>query len=399
MKKLTTIILMIALICGMIPAFSSANTNDIFEYRLLADGTAEIIKADSKCTDAVIPGELDGHPVSSIAATAFRDCGKLKSVTIPDSVVSIDEYAFAYCPKLQSFQVSENNPVFACSLGLLINKENMTLIRYTGKGGTCEVFWGIRHIANAAFQNSSVTAVILPTSVVSIGDHAFSQCSRLSSINIPGSVTSIGSQCFYLCKGLKSISIPAGLIDIDFGIFGWCSNLKSIEIDPENPVYEMKNGMMIDKQTQKLYYMLSAEKGRCEVPDGITEIAPRAFEGNNELKEIVLPDSVKIIQPEAIEYCKSLTSVNLPQGIEFINAYVFSNCPKLASVDIPDSVSAIYIGAFENCSGLKEAVIPASVSLISDNTFADSKKLVCTVTDGSYAQKFCEQNGIKYAVK
>ena len=399
MKKLTTIILMIALLCGMIPSFSSANTDGIFEYRLLADGTVEITKADSKCTDAVIPGELDGHPVSSIAATAFRDCDKLKSVTIPDSLVSIDELAFAFCPKLQSFQVSENHPVFAYSLGLLINKEDMTLIRYTGKGGACEVFWGIRHIAKAAFQYSSVTSVILPRSVVSIGDHAFSQCSNLSSINIPGSVTSIGSQCFYLCKGLKSIFLPASLTDIGMGIFGWCSNLKSIEIDPANPVYEMENGMMIDKQNQKLYYMLSAEKGKCEVPDGIREIASRAFEGNNDLKEIVLPDSVTILQPEAIEYCKNLTSVNLPRGIEFITAYVFSNCPKLASVVIPDSVSTISIGAFENCKGLKEVVIPASVSLISENTFADSKNLVCTVADSSYAQQFCEQHGIKYVVK
>jgi hypothetical protein len=183
------------------------------------------------------------------------------------------------------------------------------------------------------------------------------------------------------------------------GIFGWCSNLKSIEIDPANPVYEMENGMMIDKQNQKLYYMLSAEKGKCEVPDGIREIASRAFEGNNDLKEIVLPDSVTILQPEAIEYCKNLTSVNLPRGIEFITAYVFSNCPKLASVVIPDSVSTISIGAFENCKGLKEVVIPASVSLISENTFADSKNLVCTVADDSYAQQFCEQHGIKYVVK
>ena len=128
--------------------------------------------------------------------------------------------------------------------------------------------------------------------------------------------------------------------------------------------------------TESLYYMLSAEKGKCEVPDGIREIASRAFEGNNDLKEIVLSDSVTILQPEAIEYCKNLTSVNLPRGIEFITAYVFSNCPKLASVVIPDSVSTISIGAFENCKGLKEVVIPASVSLISENTFAEARNQI-----------------------
>lgn len=399
MKKLTTIILMIALLCGMIPSFSSANTDGIFEYRLLTDGTVEITKADSKCTDAVIPGELDGHPVSSIAANAFRDCGKLKSVTIPDSLVSIDEQAFLGCTKLNSFQVSAEHPVFAYSLGLLINKEDMTLIRYTGKGGTCEVYWGIRNIGKGAFEYSKVTSVILPDSVTSIGPQAFLCCSNLSSITIPNTVTSIGSQCFYLCKGLKSISLPAGLTDIDHGIFGWCTNLKSIEIDPANPVYEMKDGMLIDKKNQKLVYLLNAIKGICEVPDGIREIAPRAFEANNNLKEIIFPGSVENIQSEAIEYCKSLTSVKLPDGINEINAYMFSNCPKLTSLVIPDGVTWISVGAFEGCKGLKEVAIPASVSLISENTFADSKNLVCTVADGSYAQKFCEANSIKYVIK
>ena len=399
MKKLSAIILIVTLICGIIPSFSSADVNDIFEYRILLDGTAEITKVDSKCVDAVIPGELDGHPVTSVATTAFWDCSKLKSVSIPDSLVFIDVYAFTYCPQLKSFQISVEHPVFAYSLGLLINKTDMTLIRYTGKGGACEVYWGIRHIGPSAFENSKVTSVILPDSVVSIGPHAFSNCSNLSAITIPDTVTSIGTQCFYLCEGLKSVSLPAGLTDIDFGIFGWCTNLKSIDIDPENPVYVMKDGMMIDQKNQKLVYLLNPVKGKCEVPDGIREIETRAFEANNNLKEIVFPDSVEIIQPEAIEYCKNLTSVTLPQGIREINSYLFSNCPKLASVVIPDGVKNIYTGAFENCKGLKEVVIPASVTHISQNTFSDSKQLVCTVADGSPAQKYCEQNGIKYVIK
>ena len=399
MKKLLAMILAIMLICGVMPSISSAEANGMFEYRILLDGTAEITKADSKCVDAVIPEELDGHSVTSIGSFAFSGCSKLKSVSIPDSLVSIDDLAFSGCMKLNSFQVSAEHPVFAYSLGLLIRKSDMTLVRYTGKGGACEVYWGIRSIGTNAFEHSKVTSVILPDSVTSIGKQAFLCCSNLSSITIPDTVTSIGSQCFYLCKGLKTISLPAGLTDIDFGIFGWCTNLKSIEIDPANPVYEMKDGMLIDKKDQKLVYLLNAVKGICEVPDGIREIGSRAFEANNSLKEIIFPGSVDTIQPEAIEYCKNLTSVKLPGGINVINAYMFSNCPKLPSLVIPDGVTSVYVGAFENCKGLKEVVVPASVTFINNGTFSDSKQLVCTVADGSYAKEYCEANNIKYVIK
>ena len=111
--------------------------------------------------------------MTSIGESAFRDCYRLTSVTIPGSVTSIGDYAFSGC---------------------------------------------------------RLTSVTIPDSVTSIGDYAFENCSSLTSITIPGSVTSIGESAFSGCTGLTSVTIPEGLNVIQRSAFIVCRNLKAITI-------------------------------------------------------------------------------------------------------------------------------------------------------------------------
>ena len=68
----------------------------------------------------------------------------------------------------------------------------------------------------------------IPDSVTSIGDRAFSGCSRLASVTIPGSVTSIGSNAFFDCTSLTSVTISEGVTSIGHGAFLGCYRLTTI---------------------------------------------------------------------------------------------------------------------------------------------------------------------------
>lgn len=158
-------------------AASAENNKNIYEnlkYSFLDDGTIEITGCDKSVTEIVIPSEIDGVPVTSIGYSAFYDCEKLTSITIPDSVTSIGDYAFNHTDWL--FEKRKENPLVIVN-NILID------------GRTCS------------------GDVVIPDGVTSIGEEAFFNCESLTSIIIPESITSIGRMAFDICDNLTSITI------------------------------------------------------------------------------------------------------------------------------------------------------------------------------------------------
>ena len=86
---------------------------------------------------------------------------------------------------------------------------------------------------NAAFYNTSITSIIIPTSVTYIGNYAFYQCTGLTSINIPTGVTSIGNSAFSSCTSLTSVTFEEGVTSIGNSMFTYCTSLTSVTI-PES---------------------------------------------------------------------------------------------------------------------------------------------------------------------
>ena len=147
------------------------------------------------------------NSVTSIGEGAFQDCSGLTSVTIGNSVTSIGGYAFSGCSGLESMTVASGNSTYdsRANCNAIIETASNTLI--------------------AGCKNT-----IIPNSVTSIGDRAFSRCSGLTSVTIPNSVTSIGNSAFYNCSGLTSVTIPNSVTSIGNQAFSWCSGLTSVTI-------------------------------------------------------------------------------------------------------------------------------------------------------------------------
>ena len=149
------------------------------------------------------------NSVSSIGYGAFGYCSGLTYITIPNSVTSIGDYAFYGCDGLTAIDVATDNPSYCSEAGVLFNKDKSTIVAYPkGKlSSTYTIPNSVTSIGDRAFADcSGLTSIEIPNSITSIGYGAFYDCSGLTSIEIPSSVIGIRGFAFYGCSGLTSMT-------------------------------------------------------------------------------------------------------------------------------------------------------------------------------------------------
>lgn len=325
--------------------------------------------------------------VETIGEKAFSDCINLKSIDFPDSVTSIGYESFCSCNKLSEIhipgklthigdfaffgrlslnriQVDEANPVYD-------SRENCNAI--------------IETASNKLIRGSNNT--FIPNSIEIIEVYAFAGCNKLTSFTISRNIKSIG-----------------------FGAL-WCRFRNSLQVDPENPIYDSRDGCnaIIETATNKLVVGCKETK----IPSSVEEIGDGAFGFCMELTEITFPENILKIGKSAFYSCealqsvtihdyftsinksafngcislpvednarylgnflleivdKSLTECKIREDTHFIFGEAFSKCDKLVSIDIPDSVVEMGAEAFFGCSSLEDVRLPNSIKRIRDNTF------------------------------
>lgn len=178
------------------PAVEDAVNAQLFDFKFILNDTAVIvIRYKGTAADVTIPSRYKGKPVTMIDHAAFHDSA-VTSVTIPDSVTSIPDDAFAYCSNLTNISIP--NSVTFIDFSAFEHCTSLKSITLPSS---------LRNISMFLFHNcSQLTTIQIPDSVLSIQDYAFGNCISLETIRIPVSVTSIGNLAFAGCPSSMTVT-------------------------------------------------------------------------------------------------------------------------------------------------------------------------------------------------
>ena len=273
-----------------------------------------------------------------IGEYAFCGCVGLTSITLPNSVTTIERSSFTSCSNLET----------------IILSNNLSII-YDSTFSYCE----------------SLALITIPDHVTSIHDFVFNNCSSLTSITLPEGVTSIGSFVFLNCNNLtiycEATSKPEGWDEY------W---------NPDNcpVIWNYNNTESGDGDTEDDFYIATIDGIEYWLEGGTAIVLnnQRMLEG-----DIVIPPtvtyngknySVTEISAQAFQSCYDITSITLPEGLITIGDSAFAYCLGITSINIPSSVTSIGNNVFTGCELLTDIFVSAD-----NNTYCDEDGILFNV--------------------
>ena len=369
--------------------------------------------------------------IKAINSWAFICCYNLESVRIPASLSFIDHDIFGGCHNLKSIVVNPANKVFDSrdNCNAIIKTEFNILV--AGCGGS-SIPSSVTTIGEAAFANCRfLESITIPEGVTQIRESAFSGCIELKSISLPQSLEHIDNYAFAGCESLQSIVIPKNVSFIGKILFRYCNQLESITVEKGNKYYDSRQNCnaIIETESNKL---VAASVGT-RLIEGIEEIGREAFYGVP-LYELHIPKSVTSAEQWAFSGCDNLKSITvdednpaytspagsnvlltkdgktlikgcptsvIPQGITTIGEGAFSGVNFTNScLYLPEGLKIIGHQAFYGCTNLYQVIVPSSVEYIRENAFASCPDLNIALLKGGgkslgpYAFAGCKRLGI-----
>ena len=353
------------------------------------------------CTSLVEIAFSEG--LQEIKESAFIGCTALRAVTFPASLTTIGSYAFYGCTSLAEVTFNEGLQEIGSyafegsALRAVAFPASLTTIGSYAFRNTrlAEIAFseGLRKIESYAFSGcTALQSVAFPASLTSIGSYAFDECSGLSGgLVIPAAVTSVGRYAFYKCTGLDGkLIIEAGKAkSIGEDAFSGCSKLSGVELGNGITIIDsdaffgctaLRAVTFPASLTTIGSYAFYGCTSLAEVTfnEGLQEIGSCAFSGCTALRAVAFPASLTTIGSYAFYGCTSLVEIAFSEGLRKIESYAFSGCTALQSVAFPASLTSIGSYAFDECSGLSGGlVIPAAVTSVGQYAFYK-----CTGLDG-----------------
>ncbi|MBQ6955686.1 MAG: leucine-rich repeat domain-containing protein [Bacteroidales bacterium] len=293
--------------------------------------------------------------IKSIGREAFIRCVGLGSIVIPSSVDSIGENAFKFLPNVEYSGTSHGAPWGA--LNINAHREGQYYYSDSSK----------RHIVCC---DRDATEALIPPTVVSIGDNAFTFCCGITSVAINSFVEHLGSSVFSSCHRLENVSFNPRLSSGDDGIgaFSNCTGLKRVLF-----------GDSVHTIPSRCFEFCSSLE-RVIIPDNITRAGTSVFANCTSLISAFLGNGLTEISNSLFEGCTSLKHAVMPDGLEYLRSYTFENCSSLETVYLGKQLRSIGSKSFINCSSLIEIVLPSNINNIGTNAFKGCRnigRIVC----------------------
>ena len=311
--------------------------------------------------------------VTSIGDYAFTDCLSLTNIVIPKNVTSIGDYAFSGCESL--IEVVNNSPYITVEKG---SRDNGYLGYYALSVSNCDD----SYVSKLTNDNGYI--VYSDGEEKIIVDYVGSE----KYLILPSYATKINDYAFYRDNSLTSVIIPDGVRSIGDGAFSGCYRL--VEVINKSPAFNVKKGstfhgrvgcyaVMVANYDDSYETKLSNDNGYIVYTDGEEKIIVN-YVGTD--KDLVLPSYATKIKDYAFYGCNEITSVEISENVTSIGNFAFYSCRFLASVEIPKSVTSIGDNAFRYCASLISIVIPDSVTSIGDYAISGCKSLTNLVIGG-----------------
>lgn len=355
--------------------------------------------------------------VKQIWDNLFRDCINIKSISLPQSLRSIGQFAFSGltnlkeistydnvetigascfegCTALESAKLSKNlkalndRVFYGCSsLDNFIVPDSVSLIgisAFDGCTSLSSLTASVKTINESAFNGCTKLSTVsltgntlgayafnnctnlLTASIEenTIDQYAFNECSKLKDVSITGN--SIGKYAFYKCSDLTNLNIYK-VTNIADGAFNECKSISNITFgDGTNDLTIGNgdgNGMFHDAPVEKLYL------GR----NLVYQNSP--FYGIHTLDSLTLGKTLTNIGMYAFADCDALPEVNMPDNIKSIGRSAFDGCTSLRTVVLSDSLVSVGERAFKDCITLEKIMIPNTLDALSSETFAGCTSL------------------------
>ncbi|MBR2742139.1 MAG: leucine-rich repeat protein [Clostridia bacterium] len=310
------------------------------------------------------------YGVTLIGERAFDNCIHLASVILPRSITYIRQVAFKDCPSISEVKYGGSEADWN---NITIERTNTYLtgaprtynydperIPYAVTGGNIYFDMTTGAIVGA---DDNITAAAIPaeienTPVTAIGENAFADCS-IESVMISEGVTTIGKKAFGNCRSLVFVFLPSSLESIENYAFKECSSIHAVryagsESDKEGiTIGSTGNGAM---QKPWMYscrpYAATGGNIYYNVSNGAASIVgAEASVTAADIPAKIENVPVTAIGDYAFEDCLNLLSAGIPEGVSYIGSYAFANSFSLSTVAMPSTVTFIGSNAF-SASGL-----------------------------------------------
>lgn len=362
------------------------------------------------CPNAKIGSYTIPSTVKHIGNSAFENCYNLTAITLPNSLISIGTYAFAYCSGI---------------VGNLTIPPSVTTV-------SDGAFYGCYNLSGT---------VTIPASLINLGSFCFLECNSLKSFSvdpnnqyyassndvlysknqdtlfvcpgaktgaftIPNTVKLIGSHAFYMCSKLTgTLTIPQITDYIGYYAFYGCSQISSYAVNALNAYFSAESGILFSKSKDRIIICPTAKSGNISLPANTEIIDAGAFNNCiNITGNIHLPASLSYMGEYAFYNCPGIAgftvdatnvyfsasdgvlfsknldylymcplsksgSYAIPTSVQYIGFSAFDGCDKLTDINIAPSVLEIGAYAFKSCTGISSLTIPQNVNIIGAGAF------------------------------